>query len=67
MHEDQLEQAGRGHLGSGCTTPMHRFYLANLDGKRGVPYLNGACFDGVFRAMRNRILLVVARACLQTQ
>ena len=39
---------------------MHRFYLANLDGKRGVPYLNGAFFDGVFRAMRDRILLVLA-------
>ena len=36
---------------------MYRFYLANLDSKRGVLYLNGACFDGVFRAMRDRILL----------
>ena len=39
---------------------MHPFYLANLDGKRGVPYLNGAFFDGVFRATRSRILLVLA-------
>jgi predicted N-acyltransferase len=39
---------------------MHRFYLANHDGKRAVPYLNGAFFDGVFRAMRDRILLVLA-------
>jgi hypothetical protein len=31
---------------------MHRFYLATLDGKRGVTYLNGAFHDGVFRAMR---------------
>ena len=39
---------------------MHRFYLATLDGKWGVPYLNGAFFDAVFRAMRDRILLVLA-------
>jgi predicted N-acyltransferase len=39
---------------------MHRFYLANLDGKRGVLYLNGAFFDCVFRTMRERILLVLA-------
>ena len=40
---------------------MHRFYLANLDGKRGVPYLKtGRFFEGVFRATRGRILLVLA-------
>jgi predicted N-acyltransferase len=40
---------------------MHRFYLATLDGKWGVPYLNRAFFDEVFRTMRDRILLVLAR------
>jgi uncharacterized protein len=40
---------------------MHRFYLATLDGKWGVPYLTGAFFDEVFRSMRDRILLVLAR------
>ncbi len=40
---------------------MHRFYLATLDGKWGVPYLNRAFFDEVFRTMRDRIMLVLAR------
>ena len=40
---------------------MHRFYLATLDGKWGVPYLTGSFFDEVFRSMRDRILLVLAR------
>jgi predicted N-acyltransferase len=40
---------------------MYRFYLATLDGKWGVPYLNGAFFDEVFRTMKDRTLLVLAR------
>jgi uncharacterized protein len=40
---------------------MHRFYLATLDGKWGVPYLTRSFFDEVFRSMRDRILLVLAR------
>jgi uncharacterized protein len=40
---------------------MHRFYLATLDGKWGVPYLNRAFFDEVFRTMKDRTLLVLAR------
>ena len=40
---------------------MHRFYLATLDGKWGVPYLTGAFFHQVFLTMRDRILLVLAR------
>jgi predicted N-acyltransferase len=40
---------------------MHRFYLATLDGKWGVPYLNRAFFEEVFRTMRDRILLALAR------
>ena len=42
-------------------TLMHRFYLATLDGKWGVPYLNKAFFDEVFSTMRDRTLLVLAR------
>src|SRR5919107_1454938 len=42
-------------------TLMHRFYLSTLDGKWGVPYLNRAFFDEVFRTMKDRTLLVLAR------
>ena len=40
---------------------MYEFYLATLDGKWGVPYLNRAFFDEVFRTMKDRILLILAR------
>jgi predicted N-acyltransferase len=40
---------------------MYRFYLATLDGKWGVPYLNKAFFDEVFGTMKDRTLLVLAR------
>jgi uncharacterized protein len=40
---------------------MYEFYLATLDGKWGVPYLNRAFFDEVFRAMKDRTLLILAR------
>ena len=40
---------------------MHRFYLATLDGKWGVPYLNRAFFDEIFRTMSDRTMLVLAR------
>jgi len=40
---------------------MYRFYLATLDGKWGVPYLNRAFFDEVFRTMKDRTLLILAR------
>jgi uncharacterized protein len=39
---------------------MHGFYLATLDGKWGVPYLNRAFFDEVFKTMRDRTMLVLA-------
>ena len=42
-------------------TLMHSFYLATLDGKWGVPYLNRAFYDEVFRTMKDRTLLVLAR------
>jgi len=40
---------------------MHSLYLATLDGKWGVPYLNRAFFDEIFRTMKDRTLLVLAR------
>ena len=40
---------------------MYEFYLATLDGKWGVPYLNRAFFDEVFRTMKDRTLLILAR------
>jgi predicted N-acyltransferase len=39
---------------------MHRFYLSTLDGKWGVPYLNRAFFDEVFKTMKDRTMLVLA-------
>ena len=42
-------------------TIMYRFYLSTLDRKWGSPYLTGAFFDEVFRTMKDRILLVLAR------
>jgi predicted N-acyltransferase len=43
-------------------TSMHELYLATLDGKWGVPYLNRAFFDEVFRTMKDRTLLILARS-----
>lgn len=40
---------------------MYRFYLRTLDGKWGVPYLNGAFFHEVFQTMRDHTMLVLAR------
>lgn len=40
---------------------MHRFYLHTHDRKWGSPYLTGAFFDEVFRTMKDRIMLVLAR------
>jgi len=45
-----------GHAGL-----MHRFYLSTLDGKWGVPYLNRAFFEEVFKSMGERTMLVLAR------
>jgi uncharacterized protein len=42
-------------------TLMYKFYLATLDGKWGVPYLNRAFFDEVFTTMKDRTLLILAR------
>ncbi len=40
---------------------MYRFYASTLDRKWGVPYLTRVFFFEVFRTMRDRILLVLAR------
>lgn len=40
---------------------MYRFYLSTLDRKWGSPYLTGDFFDEVFRTMKDRILLALAR------
>jgi uncharacterized protein len=64
----QLEGEGLeiSHLTGDALLPehaalMYRFYLATLDGKWGVPYLNRAFFDEVFGTMKDRTLLVLAR------
>ncbi len=57
----QIEHLTGEDILPGHAASMHRFYLATLDGKWGVPYLNRAFFDEVFRTMRDRILLVLAR------
>jgi uncharacterized protein len=40
---------------------MHRFYLGTFDRKWGFPYLTGAFFEEIFRSMKDRTLLVLAR------
>lgn len=70
---ERRQLAGEGleieHLTGEALLPQHaalmyRFYLATLDGKWGVPYLNEAFFSEVFRMMGDRILLVLARDAL---
>jgi predicted N-acyltransferase len=62
----QLEELKISHLTGDTLLPehatsMYEFYLATLDGKWGVPYLNRAFFDEVFRTMKDRTLLILAR------
>lgn len=40
---------------------MYHFYLGTFDRKWGFPYLTGEFFEEVFRTMRDRILLALAR------
>jgi predicted N-acyltransferase len=40
---------------------MYRFYLGTFDRKWGFPYLTGEFFEEVFRTMKDRILLALAR------
>ena len=56
-----IERLTGDALGDGHAAMMYRLYLRTLDGKWGVPYLNGEFFREVFRTMNDRILLVLAR------
>ena len=40
---------------------MYRFYISTSDRKWGMPYLNEEFFEEVFRTMKDRTLLVLAR------
>jgi uncharacterized protein len=62
----QLEDLEISHLTGDAILPehaalMHGFYLATLDGKWGVPYLNRMFFEEIFRTMKDRTLLILAR------
>jgi uncharacterized protein len=57
----EIEHLTGEALSSEHAALMYRFYLRTLDGKWGVPYLNEAFFTEVFRTMKDRILLVLAR------
>jgi uncharacterized protein len=57
----EIEHLTGEDLSSEHAALMYRFYLRTLDGKWGVPYLNEAFFTEVFRTMKDRILLVLAR------
>src|SRR5215218_5036247 len=63
----QLEGEGLeiSHLTGDALLPEHatltyRFYRSTLEGKWGIPYLNRAFFDEVFRTMKDRTMLVLA-------
>ena len=56
-----IERLTGDDLSPGHAAIMYRFYLSTLDRKWGSPYLTGAFFDEVFRTMKDRILLVLAR------
>jgi predicted N-acyltransferase len=57
----QIERLTGEKLGDEHASIMHRFYLGTFDRKWGFPYLTGPFFREVFRTMRDRILLVLAR------
>jgi uncharacterized protein len=57
----EIERLTGEDLGSEHATLMYRFYLATYDRKWGSPYLKRAFFEEVFRTMKDRTLLVLAR------
>ena len=57
----EVEYLTGDELGPEHAAMMYRFYLDTYDRKWGSPYLTGAFFDEVFRTMRDRIMLAVAR------
>jgi len=57
----EIEQLTGKDLGSEHAALMYWFYLATYDKKWGSPYLTRAFFEEVFRTIKDRILLVLAR------
>ena len=57
----EIERLTGEALGSEHAALMYRFYLATYDKKWGSPYLTRAFFEEVFRTIKDRILLVLAR------
>jgi predicted N-acyltransferase len=56
-----IERLTEEALGGELASIMHRFYLGTFDRKWGFPYLTGAFFEEVFRTMKDRTMLVLAR------
>jgi predicted N-acyltransferase len=57
----EIERLTGEALGEEHAAIMHRFYLGTFDRKWGFPYLTGPFFREVFRSMKDRTLLVLAR------
>jgi predicted N-acyltransferase len=57
----EIERLTGEALGEEHAAIMHRFYLGTFDRKWGFPYLTGPFFREVFRTMKDRTLLVLAR------
>ena len=57
----EIERLSGEALGDEHASIMHRFYLGTFDRKWGFPYLTGPFFREVFRTMKDRTLLVLAR------
>jgi predicted N-acyltransferase len=57
----EIERLAGEALGEEHAAIMHRFYLGTFDRKWGFPYLTGPFFREVFRTMKDRTLLVLAR------
>jgi predicted N-acyltransferase len=57
----EVEYLSGDDLGPEHAAMMYGYYVDTYDRKWGSPYLTGAFFDEVFRTMRDRIMLAVAR------
>ena len=57
----EVEYLSGDALGPEHAAMMYGYYVDTYDRKWGSPYLTGAFFDEVFRTMRDRIVLAVAR------
>jgi predicted N-acyltransferase len=57
----EVEYLSGDDLGPEHAAMMYGYYVDTYDRKWGSPYLTGAFFDEVFRTMRDRIVLAVAR------